>query len=441
MTWQIRLASWLGRGPILTALFAGVAMVGYLATVKIVVIKLAVGLAMAAVVLIRPRVGAVLLGMTLPFSADVTNGMLGGLSISLSDLIMPLLMLVIVGEQLSGRRPQDLRPMRSLALVVGPYVGLMIVLLAAHLGPDQFIKTPQRLELLLAPLLLGSAVVRWGFELHLLRGYILASTLLAAMWYPLQSVLPLGQKNPVGQFIANALVLLLAVKPLRRRLAFCIPILAFGLLLTGSRGALVSVPVATVILIFSHRGVARARALIGLVPVGLMAVVAWQILPENLQERNSTFSAAGDSTAAWALKIRETYTAEAWQMIHENPWTGVGVGGYMKGLAGGASSVDPHNVLLLQAAEGGYALAAAFLVLVVGTGLIGLVRLRNIQLGPVAVALLFAVACHGLVDVYWVRGTPVLPWLLIGMAFAQRGLRDRTSVVRMAHVDQSVSVA
>jgi hypothetical protein len=26
---------------------------------------------------------------------------------------------------------------------------------------------------------------------------------------------------------------------------------------------------------------------------------------------------------------------------------------------------------------------------------------------------------HGLVDIYWVRGTPVLGWLLVGMALAQ----------------------
>jgi O-antigen ligase len=441
MTIKTRATSWLGSSPGITVLLATVAAVGYASTTKPILVKLVIGAAAVATVALRPKIGVLLLGAVLPFSADVTNGIFGGLSVSMSDLLMVVLLLVLVGEQLSGLRPHDVLPLRSLALTVGPYVGLMLILLAAHLGPDQFIKTPQRLELLVAPLLLGSAIVRWGLEEHLLRAYVVASTLLAAAWFPLQNSVALGQKNPVGQFIANALVLLLAVKSLRRRLGLCIPILAAGLLLTGSRGALVSVPVAAGLLIISQRGVGRARALVGLVPVTVVAFVAWQMLPENLQERNSTFTATGDSSAAWALKIRESFYAEAWQMIHANPWTGVGVGGYSRGLVGGASSQDPHNVLLLQAAEGGYPLAVAFGLLIVGTAILGLIRLRQTQLGPAAVALTVAVACHGLVDVYWVRGTPVLPWLLIGMAFAQSGGHDRVDKAQMLSADEPASVA
>jgi len=32
-----------------------------------------------------------------------------------------------------------------------------------------------------------------------------------------------------------------------------------------------------------------------------------------------------------------------------------------------------------------------------------------------AAAVLVATAAHGLVDVYWVRGTPLLGWLIVGM--------------------------
>ena len=75
---------------------------------------------------------------------------------------------------------------------------------------------------------------------------------------------------------------------------------------------------------------------------------------------------------------------------------------------------DPHNVLLLQAAEGGYLLAAGF-VLVIAGSLLALFRMRSIELAPVAAGVLLSTAAHGLVDVYWVRGTPVLSWLLVGM--------------------------
>ncbi len=412
------------EAPVALLMLAVVAGAGYSSAVRPVTLKLVLGLVLGALVIARPKVGAVMLGLTLPFSLDVAGGAVG-LNVSMSDLIMPLLCIVLMGELVSGHRPDDLRHLGPVAWVICQYVATMLVVLVVHLSADQLIKTFQRFELLLIPILLGCVLVRWGLERHVLRAYVIAATLLAAAWLPLQTVLPLGQKNPVGQFIANALLLLIAVKPLRGRLLLCLPVLGFGLLSTGSRGAIVSVPVATVLLVLSHRGVGRARMALRLAPIAGLAWGLWQFLPENLQERNSTFSAGTDSSAGWALKIRETYTAEAWQMIHANPWSGVGVGGYQKGLPGGASSVDPHNVLLLQAAEGGYPLAISFVVLVVVGAGVGFRVLRDVPLGPVAVALTVAVAAHGLVDVYWVRGTPVVPWLLLGMAFGQRVIDSR----------------
>jgi hypothetical protein len=42
--------------------------------------------------------------------------------------------------------------------------------------------------------------------------------------------------------------------------------------------------------------------------------------------------------------------------------------------------------------------------------------MRQIDVGPAAAGVLIATVAHGLVDVYWVRGTPILGWLLVGMA-------------------------
>jgi len=81
------------------------------------------------------------------------------------------------------------------------------------------------------------------------------------------------------------------------------------------------------------------------------------------------------------------------------------------------SSTDPHDVVLLQAAEGGWAFAGSFVVLVLG-GVLALIRLRRVDLAPAALGVLIATVAHGLVDVYWVRGTPVLSWLLVGMVCA-----------------------
>ena len=54
-------------------------------------------------------------------------------------------------------------------------------------------------------------------------------------------------------------------------------------------------------------------------------------------------------------------------------------------------------------------------------------RMRHSEFSAAAVGVVLATAAHGLVDVYWVRGTPVLGWLLVGMAcgaLAQRRHRE-----------------
>ncbi len=71
-------------------------------------------------------------------------------------------------------------------------------------------------------------------------------------------------------------------------------------------------------------------------------------------------------------------------------------------------------MLLLEAAEGGYLFLASFLLLIGGTA-VALWRMRLVPLAPAAAAVLLATAAHGLVDVFWARGTPVLGFLLVGM--------------------------
>ena len=49
--------------------------------------------------------------------------------------------------------------------------------------------------------------------------------------------------------------------------------------------------------------------------------------------------------------------------------------------------------------------------------------MRRVEVGVVAAAVLLATVAHGMVDIYWVRGTPVLGWLLVGMACGVYALR------------------
>ena len=63
--------------------------------------------------------------------------------------------------------------------------------------------------------------------------------------------------------------------------------------------------------------------------------------------------------------------------------------------------------------------AASFIVLVVRRRVRALATAAS-PLAPAAAGVLLATVAHGLVDVYWVRGTPVLGWLLVGMVVRGR---------------------
>jgi O-antigen ligase len=250
-----------------------------------------------------------------------------------------------------------------------------------------------------------------------LRGYVLATTLLAVAWPVLNPTGVLGsqfQKNPVGGFIASAILLLLAVRGLRR-LLWCVPLLIVGLGLTASRGAIVALVLGIVVIALMHVGRSRGTVVAGALAIVITGLVAFQFLPASTTSRITNFSASGNSAGSWAIFYRDQYYHDAEALIAAHPWTGVGVGNYLTGTAGNLTvATDPHNVILLEAAEGGYVFAASFILLVLGVAF-ALWRVRRVELAPAAAGVLLATLAHGLVDVYWVRGTPVLGWLLVGM--------------------------
>ena len=172
-----------------------------------------------------------------------------------------------------------------------------------------------------------------------------------------------------------------------------------------------------------NRRIVIARTLV----IVLTAAVAYQYLPSNITARLTNLSSATGTAGAYAIDIRSEYAHDAEQLIAAHPLTGVGVGNYVAGTADlGTQTTDPHDVVLLEAAEGGYLFAASF-ILLIGGAAFALWRLRRVELAAAAAAVLLATAAHGLVDVYWVRGTPVLGFLLVGMACGLAVQRQRES--------------
>jgi len=367
----------------------------------------------------RPEIGVVLLGASIPALYDLTGGR-GEFHLAFSDLLLVLVGVNVLAAALLTDRSTALHALRPLRGGLVQYGLFLVLLLLIHFSFKELAQTGQRFELFLLPLVVGAYATLAGRELGVLKAYVVAATVLAVLWPFDQS---LGQKNPVGQMIANAVLLLVGVRRLRAYAPLAL-VLVPALLLTGSRGAILATAVGLLILIVLQRSRSRTT-FTRVVAVALVAFVAYAMLPISLQNRLTTLLPGTGSRAAYALQIRQQYLSDAEHLIAAHPVVGVGVGNYLTGGTHGIrAATDPHNVLLLQAAEGGYLFAVSFLVLVV-VAVRALRSLRGVEIAPVAAAIFLATFLHGFVDVYWVRGTPVLTWLLVGMACAG-ALRVRT---------------
>lgn len=365
----------------------------------------------------RPTIPLVLLGVSIPAFTSLTGNGLGstggsGYNASLSDFVLLLIGAGILLNWLTGKSEPVLRALRPVALPVLAYSGVMVIVLSVHFGLRASFKTGQRFELFLLPLIVGAFAALSGRHMRVLQGYVVATTLLAVVW-PIDH---LGlQKNPVGQLIANAILLLVGVRGLRRFFP-CLALLVPGLVLTVSRGAIGGAAIGIMVIVALQR--TRARPVVTRVlPLALLALAAFAFAPAAVQGRVTTLHAGTSTPGQYAIYLRQGFAKDAHHIIDEHPWTGVGIGNFYAADSVFSTTpvLDPHQVILLQEAEGGYPLGAAFLLLIGGTMLI-LRRMRQVDVGPAAAGVLIATAAHGLFDIYWVRGTPLLSWLLVGMA-------------------------
>jgi hypothetical protein len=371
----------------------------------------------------RPEPVLFLLGASIPVTYSLT-GSRAGFHLSPSDLLLLFAFAGLVFRASATGSFPGLAALRALKTPVLQYAVFMLLLLLVHLSVSDFFKTGQRYELFALPLIVGAFAAMSRQHLVVLKAYVLAATALAVVWPFDQSI---GQKNPVGQMIANGILVLIAIPSLRRFLP-CLLILVPGLLYTQSRGA-IGAAIIGIVVISLFTGLAARIVRRRIVLLAALGLVVFLLMPSSLRSRVTTLSAGTGSTAAYSLVIRHQLSRDAEAIVRRHPWTGVGVGNYTQADSQSAQpSDDPHEVLLLQAAEGGYGLAVSFVLLIAGTAIALFTRMRRVPLAAAAAAVLLATVIHGLVDVYWVRGTPILGWLLVGMACGEF-LRERQEEV------------
>ena len=353
-----------------------------------------------------------LLGVSLPFVRNLA-GAGSSVNVAFSDLLLAFLFAGIVAVAAATGRFPALVALRPVRVALGAYTVGLAAITAIHFGGHELVQMAQRLELFLVPTLVGAYAVLARRHVQLLTAYVLAVSVFALVW-PVHSF---GvQKNPAGQFITNAILLLIAYRPLRR---FSPALLALvpGLLLTQSRGAIVALLVGLAVVGVAHPS--RGWALLSrIAPLAIAIAAAFTMLSPSVQDRLTTLRSGDSTQAQYSIRVRHAYSHDAKRIVGDHPVVGVGIGNYQAGDPTlGTATTDPHDVVLLQAAEGGYPLMVAFIVLISSVTLF-LYRSREVALSPAAAAVMLGTVAHGLVDVYWVHGTPVLSWLLVGMVCA-----------------------
>jgi hypothetical protein len=410
------------------ALYA--ATVGYLAVTAQRHAVLAVSAPVVVLLALNPWWAAALAISALPVQTSVSAG---GVQVAASDVLLLSCFLGLV--PLLTMNPlwrERLRAIRPLLPWLAPFLLWLVVIVIAHPSLHSAVNALQYAELTGFAVVVGAVVFTPATARLAMTGFVAVACITAALWTVSSGSFSVDNKNPAGQFMVDAMLLSLVVVRGWKWRAPIILLLILGILHTESRGAVLGAGLGGLMLLtFRGLGTWRKTAA-AIVPLVLVCVVGYFVVPNSLQARvRSTFasdkipSGVGQSnllpgdlpSSQYTVQLRTIFRHEGITLVKQHPIFGVGVGDYLTGNPTDLTRTsDPHDVLLLDAGEGGVPDLALFLVMLAGTGIV-MVRRRKFSpwAGP-ALALQAAILTHGLVDVYWVRGTPVIGWLLVGMA-------------------------
>jgi O-antigen ligase len=377
----------------------------------------------------RPHVPLLAGVALLPFPAIGIG--VGGTQVTAADMLFLVALASAVFPLLLNRNWRDrARDAGPLLLAAAPLAAWLAAVMAFHSSTTVTINGLQTYQIFAFPLVLGAVVLLPQHARIAAALFAASSVILALTWVVSggEGLAVSGNKNPAGQYIADAVILVLALAPTWRSRVLCLVPLGAGLIFTQSRGALLGAGVGIVALLLLRGLGSWRRTLTAVVPLAALVVVGFFTLPDDVLARSTDFSSAspdvglGDLTAAQrSVQLRETFRDQGWALVDAHPVFGVGPGNYLTGAPGTEEiTIDPHNLVIRTAGDLGYPGLVSFGLLVAVTALLALRRRGVNRYAALAIAVQVAVLVHGFVDVYWVRGTPVLPWLLLGMAMNLR---------------------
>jgi hypothetical protein len=389
----------------------------------------ALGVPILVVVALRPDWGVfVLLGSV--FTFEFTTGGLVAYNITASDgivatLFLGTLMLIV----------QRARPPAMLTVLVPFGLYILVGLLAGWYAEQFNLAFPRIMQFVLFAMAAFSVAQLFSLNLPwrrilliLMAGGLILSVIIL---YTLVVVLRFSKNidvintNSWGQILDLITPLVLAYVLLQDRAkvspwvwAVAATLLA-GSAATLSRGSYLGI-VAGVLVVILVSGPVRA---LKIAPLALAVWVAiYYVVPAET---------VGDVGSSRTFTYFRSYQWDAiWQYFLGHPFLGLGFDGLARiqipGPYGLLNTTDPHNFIVRVAGETGIpgVILVASILLVVGRRLIlNYLALRQVEPGLAVLNAgmlggMVAYMVHELFDVFWVRGSGLLFWIYVGLAYA-----------------------
>lgn len=191
------------------------------------------------------------------------------------------------------------------------------------------------------------------------------------------------------------------------------PLNLFGIILTLSRGAIVSVAICLlvylIILVFIQKK-SKVKAFISLSIIFVLIFILFRYTLIGM----GMWAALQEGKQASSVNLREILWYQVIQQIQENPF-GNGI----------VWKDDPHNIILRCVRDLGIIFGPVFLLLI-SYPFLYFQRIRKIKLSNISIAILIAylsVFIHAMAEVFYFSSLPII-WVMMILSFLSNTLRE-----------------
>lgn len=371
------------------------------------------------------RVNLICFAVLFPFNRFGINVI--GLNFTWSELFLLILIIQGILRLSRGRVNENSHYGNKIEISYRLFILLFlfgnILVIISHPQSGNIIELLQRLTYVLGAFFVGHICFREGQPDLVIKCFLfgaMAFSILRIMFQLFGNVRDLEtHKNSSGLIFAMAFACAYVIASKRKAFYPLSIWFAISTMLTLSRSSIIAVTLIFIIFTVSVKNVSRGKRLfIALVIVLPTALFLTRANLEYLRFWNRDSYGRFD----YPIEVRRRLNAEAINLFQANPWSGYGYGGQ-----NGISFTSTHNIISQTAVEGGIFLLVPTMFLLVFITFKLWISKKVTTANHLAFYIWLATMIHALADSYWTRGRIALPWLIVGIAFANLKTRKLTS--------------